>query len=34
VEEVVSRALAANAMLKAAAARWAAMKERVPQAKA
>ena len=34
VQEVVSRALAANPMLKASAARWAAMKERVPQAKA
>lgn len=34
VEEVVSRALAANPMLKASAAKWAAMKERVPQAKA
>ena len=34
LEEVVSRALAANPMLKASAARWAAMKERVPQAKA
>ena len=34
VEDVVSRALAANPMLKASMARWAAMKERVPQAKA
>ncbi len=34
VQEVVGRALAANPMLKASAARWAAMKERVPQAKA
>ena len=34
MEEVVSRALAANPMLKASAAKWAAMKERVPQAKA
>ena len=34
VEEVVSSALAANPMLKASAAKWAAMKERVPQAKA
>ena len=34
VEEVVSHALAANPMLKASAAKWAAMKERVPQAKA
>ena len=34
VEDVVSRALAANPMLKASAAKWAAMKERVPQAKA
>ena len=34
VEEIVSRALAANPMLKASAAKWAAMKERVPQAKA
>ncbi len=34
VEEVVSRALAANPMLKASAAKWAAMKERVPQARA
>ncbi|MEQ1862165.1 MAG: TolC family protein [Chthoniobacteraceae bacterium] len=34
VEEVVSRALAANPMLKASAAKWASMKERVPQAKA
>ena len=33
MEEVVSRALAANPMLKASAAKWAAMKERVPQAK-
>ncbi len=33
-EEVVSQALAANPMLKASAAKWAAMKERVPRAKA
>lgn len=33
-EEVVNRALAANPMLKAAAAKWAATKEKVPQAKA
>ncbi len=32
--EVVNRALAANPMLKASAAKWAAMKERVPQARA
>jgi hypothetical protein len=34
VEEVVSRALAANPMLKASVAKWVAMNERVPQAKA
>jgi len=34
VEDVVHRALAANPMLKASGAKWAAMKERVPQAKA
>ena len=34
VQDVVSRALAANPMLKASAAKWVAMKERVPQAKA
>ena len=34
VEDVVSRALAANPTLKASMAKWAAMKERVPQAKA
>jgi outer membrane protein TolC len=34
VEEVVSRALAAHPMLKASEAKWAAMKERVPQARA
>ena len=34
VEEVVSRALTANPMLKASAVKWAALKERVPQAKA
>lgn len=33
VEEVVSRALSANPMLKASAAKWASLKERVPQAK-
>ena len=32
-DEVVRHALAANPMLKASAAKWAAMKERVPQAK-
>ena len=34
MEDVVRHALAANPMLKASAAKWAAMKERVPQAKA
>ena len=34
VEDVVQRALAANPMLKASAAKWVAMKERVPQARA
>ena len=34
VDDVVHRALVENPMLKASAARWAAMKERVPQAKA
>ncbi len=34
VAEVVSRALAANPLLKASAAKWESMKERVPQAKA
>ena len=34
VQDVVGCALAANPMLKASAAKWAAMKERVPQAKA
>src|SRR6187399_192459 len=34
VGDVVSRALAANPMLKASVAKWAAVKERVPQAKA
>ena len=34
VGEVVQHALAANPMLKASAAKWAAMKERVPQARA
>jgi outer membrane protein TolC len=34
VEDVVHRALAANPMLKASVAKWTAMKERVPQARA
>ena len=34
VEEVVGRALVANPMLRASAAKWAALNERVPQAKA
>jgi multidrug efflux system outer membrane protein len=34
VEDVVRHALAANPMLKSVAAKWAAMKERVPQARA
>ena len=34
LEEVVSHALAANPMLKASAAKWSAMKDRVPQATA
>lgn len=33
LEDVVNRALAANPMLKAAAAKWASMKERVPAAR-
>lgn len=34
LDKAVSRAVAANPMLKAARAKWAALKERVPQAKA